>query len=1069
MPEEKTPDNQPYSKYATTCYINTRPSKCPYINVEVLGSPIVALLDSGASVSILSSRDLVVKHGFKIHPINLVIKTADETAHNCEGVIQVPYTFNGVTNVVPTLLVPQISKKLILGMDFWDAFKIAPAFVKGDAVRPIPSFEGNVINMVEDFFAEEEEVIVLSVEPQGHPQCVEDERVEDNSLDLPFIEDVENNKAQNITTEHDLSAEERTELNEIIEMFKATNGGKLGRTNLLSHRIQLIEGAQPKKPPQYRCSPHIQKEVDKEVARMLELDVIEESTSDWCNPLLPVKKTSGEWRICLDCRRINDITKNEAYPYPDMLGILGRIERAKYFTVIDLSKAYWQIPLEESSRDYTSFRAGKQLFRFKVMPFGLKGAPTTQTKLMNKVLGIDLEPYVYVYLDDIIITSNSLKEHFRLLRLVAERLRKANLTISLEKSKFCQKTISYLGYTLSEQGLAVDSTKIQPILEYATPKTPKEVRRFVGMVSFYKQFIERFSDLTAPITDLLKGTKGKICWTKEADEAFLKIKSVLTSPNVLANPDFQLPFIIESDASDVAVGAVLVQVIDGIRRPIAFFSRKLSATQRKYAPTEKECLGVILAIQKFRHYVEGSRFTVVTDAQSLIWLRRISAEGGSAKLVRWALKLQQYDFELLYRKGSLNITADALSRSVLTVDSVDPEYEDLKNKILSNNVKFKDFRVVKDKIYKIVTSKFIDPRFEWKYVPLTRERIKLIQETHDAMHFGRFKTLKKLQEQYYWPLMENDVRKYCQGCDTCKKTKYPNINRTPLMGKQKVASLPWQTISVDFVGPFPRSKSGNSVLLVVTDLFSKFVIIQPLRDAKTKPLISFLENMVFLLFGVPEILISDNGVQFKSKEFEKFLSNYHVTHWKNANYHPANNPTERVNRVIGAAIRTYVKDDHKEWDRDIQKVAMAIRTSVHESTSFTPYFVNYGRNFISSGAEYKRIRETNDDAGYDPLELNENLKSIFEAVKINLKKAYDRYAKHYNLRSSKTIPSYEIGEIVLKKNFFLSSKSKQFSAKLANPFSLAKVVGKIGSACYDLEDVQGNRLGVFHASHLQKK
>lgn len=951
-------------------------------------------------------------------------------------------------------------------MDFWNAFQIAPAFIEGREVLPIENVE--CIQIVENFFAEDEEPIVFTVEPKNTHVVVED-TFEDTTLDLPFIEEPDNKKVQNVCTEHELSFEDRKELNSILEIFKTTNGGELGRTNLIYHKIDLIEGARPKKPPQYRCSPHIQKEVDKEVARMLELDVIEESTSDWCNPLLPVKKSSGEWRICLDCRRINDITKNEAYPYPDMLGILGRIERSKYFTVIDLSKAYWQIPLDEASRDYTSFRAGKQLFRFKVMPFGLKGAPTTQTKLMNKVLGIDLEPFVYVYLDDIIITSNNLKEHFRLLRLVAERLKRANLTISLEKSKFCQKKISYLGYTLSEQGLAVDSVKIQPILDYTVPKTPKDVRRFVGMVSFYKQFIEHFSDLTAPITDLLRGTKGKICWTKEADEAFLKIKSVLTSPHVLANPDFKLPFIIESDASDGAVGAVLVQVIEGIKRPIAFFSKKLSATQRKYAPTEKECLGVILAIQKFRHYVEGSRFTVVTDAQSLIWLRKISAEGGSAKLIRWALKLQQYDFELLYRKGALNITADALSRAVLVVDILDPDYEELKEKIKSNNTKFKDFRLVDEKIYKIVPSNLTDPRFEWKYVPSNRERIKLTQETHDAMHFGRSKTLKKLQERYYWPLMANDVRKYCQGCETCKRTKYPNTNRTPLMGKQKVADMPWQTISVDFVGPFPRSKSGNSVLLVVTDLFSKFVIIQPLREAKTKALISFLDNMVFLLFGVPEILISDNGVQFKSKEFEKFLNNYHVTHWKNANYHPENNPTERVNRVIGAAIRTYVKDDHKEWDRDIQKVAMAIRTAVHESTLFTPYFINYGRNFISSGAEYRQIRETGNNINYAPTDLNDNLKTIFAAVKTNLKKAYERYSKHYNLRSNKALSSFEIGEIVLKKNFFQSNKSKQFCAKLANPFSMAKIIGRIGSCCYDLEDLQGKRIGIFHASHLQKK
>lgn len=1057
------------SKFAHSFQVTIRPNKCPHIVVNILGTNVHALLDSGASASILSSTDIIKKHNFQIHPINLKIRTADKTAYKCEGVVHIPFTYNGQTRVVSTLLVPQIAKPLILGIDFWESFQIAPAIVENGQMRKLAWDEtGNSIHIIEDYFAEPQEPIILAIEPEG-PETPIEQQTEDKSLELPFAEHPGNEDIEEVDTEHDLTVEEQEELNTIVKEFKNINRGLLGQTKVLSHKINLIPGAQPKKPPHYRCSPHIQKEVDKEVVRMLELNLIEESQADWCNPLLPVKKASGEWRICLDCRRINEVTKNEAYPFPDMLGILGRIEKSKYFTVIDLSKAYWQIPLEEASRDFTSFRAGKQLYRFKVMPFGLKGAPISQTKLMNKVLGYDLEPNVYVYLDDIIVVSKTLAEHFRLLRVIRERLEKANLTISISKSKFCQKTISYLGYTLSEHGLAIDSSKVRSVLDYAVPKTPRDVRRFIGMVSFYKQFISRFSDLTAPITDLLKKDKGKLIWNKEADEAFWRIKSILTSPNILANPDFNEPFIIESDASDVAVGAVLIQVQGGIRRPIAFFSKKLSASQKKYAPTEKECLGVILAIEKFRQYVEGSKFTVITDAQSLIWLRKISAEKGSAKLIRWALKLQQYDFDLVYRKGALNVTADALSRSVEHVTIDDLDYEELKGKIINDRIKYKNFRVTEDRIYKIVSTKDSDARFHWKYLPPKQERLDFIREAHDSSHFGRFKTLKKLQEKYYWPAMEENVRRYCQGCDTCKATKHPNTNRKPLMGKQKVASVPWQIISVDFVGPLPRSKNGNSVLLVVTDLFSKFVVVQPLREAKTHALINFLENMVFLMFAVPEIVISDNGSQFKSKEFEKFLAKYHVTHWKNANYHPANNPTERVNRVIGAAIRASLTNDHTEWDKNIQKIAMSIRSAVHESTGFTPYFVNYGRNYISSGVEYRRIRETVGEVDHEPLELNENIKKIFDTVKTNLKKAYERYAKHYNLRSNQKNPDFEIGEHVMKKNFFQSSKIKQFSAKLANPFSPAKIVRKIGSSCYELEDVNGNYLGVFHASDLQKK
>lgn len=1049
--------------------INIHTSRCPQITVDILGTSVSALLDSGASATITNSRELIKKHHLRVHPANVTIKTADGTPYECEGVVLIPFTFHGCTNVIPTLLVPQIAKTLILGINFWEAFEISPAiFGKSGTAVKLASGTHHTLNILEEYFGDEEN-LVLTIEA-AEVFVIEETEPEENdlSLELPTVENPCEEKIGAVLTEHTLTEPEQQELREIIDNLKGTSKGKLGRTILMAHKINLVEGAQPKKPPQYRCSPQIQKEIDREIERMKELDVIEESSSEWCNPLLPVKKSSGEWRICLDCRRVNEVTKNEAYPFPDMLGILGRLEKSKFFSVIDLSKAYWQIPLEESSRDMTSFRAGKHLYRFKVMPFGLKGAPITQTKLMNKVLGFDLEPQVHVYLDDIIITSKTLPEHFQLLRKVTERLKEANLSISLSKSRFCQKRISYLGYTISEEGLAIDSRKVQPILDYPTPRTPKEIRRFMGMVSFYKQFIDRFSDLTAPITDLLKGKK-KLEWTKAAEQSFLKIKSVLVSPDVLANPDFNLPFVIESDASDVAVGAVLLQVQDGNRRPIAFFSKKLSDTQQKYAPTEKECLGVILAIEKFRHYVEGSRFTVITDAQSLIWLKKISAEGGSAKLIRWALKLQQYDFELLYRKGALNVTADAMSRAVDAVSTRDLEYEKLKKDIINNEEQYKNFKVVNGKIYKLVSSRLGDSRFEWKYVPEVTERIQLMQDAHNEAHFGRFKTLRKLQERYYWPRMQEDVNKYCRGCDVCQRSKYPNTNRVPLMGRRKVASVPWQVISVDFVGPFPRSINGNTMLLVVTDLFSKFVVIQPMREAKTGPMVTFLENMIFLLLGVPEIVISDNGVQFTSKEFDRLLKRYHITHWRNANYHPANNPTERVNRVIVAAIRTYLKGNHREWDKDIHKVAMAIRTAVHESTNFTPYFVNHGRNYISSGKEYRELRESGNETDYEPAEINENLKEVFESVKENLKKAYTRYAKHYNLRANKDAPEYDVGEIVMKKNFVLSNKQKHFSAKLANTYSEAKVVGKIGNTCYDLEDMNGNRLGVFHASDLQKK
>lgn len=941
-------------------HINIEENRCPHICVSILGSKMEGLLDSGAAVSILSNDELVQKHNFKTSPTKLRIKTADGTIHDCLSSICIPYTFRGVTKVIPTLFVPNICKTLILGNDFWRAFKIMPAIDENGKFSKIQTngiFEEDLsINLVENFFSEENQ-IKLTLEPSAD-FIKSTEIEEDLSLELPSIECPNIKTITEIETEHQLPAKEKGKLLEIVNKLKGD--GSLGRTDVLEHKIEIMPGEKPKKPPRYRWSPAIQKEMEKEIERMRELDVIEESESDWCNPLLPVKKSSGEWRLCLDCRRVNEVTKKEAYPFPDMQLILGRIEKANYFSIIDLSKAYWQIPLAKESRDYTSFRAGKHLYRFKVMPFGLTGAPVTQTKLMNRVLGYDLEPQVFVYLDDIVVTSKTLSEHLELLEKVAERLRKANLSISVEKSKFCRKRISYLGYILSEEGVSIDSSKLEPILSYPSPKTVKEVRRLMGMVGFYKQFIPNYSTVLAPITDLLKKCKTRIIWTEEADKALNEIKSILTSPPVLANPDFGLQFVIESDASLVAAGAVLVQYQDGIRRPIAFFSKKFSSAQKKYSATERECLAVILAIEKFRHYVEGTQFKVVTDAQSLKWLNQVSVEGNSARLARWALKLQQHDMVLEYRKGKLNIIADALSRAVNEIDirTIDLDLEKLKTDIAKDEQKYKDFKVVRGNVYKYIPScNPEDPRFDWKFIPPKNDRIQIMEAEHSVAHFGYYKTMRKIREKYYWPGMCEEIKRFCRGCQTCKTAKHPNTARVPQIGQPKLATMPWQVVSVDYMGPFPRSKKGNSMLLVVTDHFSKFVIIQPMREAKAGQLVAFMESMIFLLFGVPEILISDNGPQFKSAMFASLLKKYRVTHWKNANYHPSNNPTERVNRVIVAAIRTYLKNEQKEWDENLQKIAMAIRTAVHESTEFTPYFINYGRSYISSCDEYSKLRD----------------------------------------------------------------------------------------------------------------
>lgn len=273
-------------------------------------------------------------------------------------------------------------------------------------------------------------------------------------------------------------------------------------------------------------------------------------------------------------------------------------------------------------------------------------------------------------------------------------------------------------------------------------------------------------------------------------------------------------------------------------------------------------------------------------------------------------------------------------------------------------------------------------------------------------------------------------------------------------------------ISMDFLGPYPRSKKGNMWLLVVCDFFSKFVVVQCMHAATSSSVCTFVENLVFNLFGAPAVCITDNAKVFTSDLFEQLLRRYQVTHWNLAVYHPSPNPTERVNRVIVTAIRCSLNQqkDHREWDKSVHQIAKAIRTSVHDSTGFSPFFINFGRNMVSSGSEYELLRESD----HNPIQLSEDMKDLFAIVRKNLMKAYQRYSQPYNLRANKT-HIFQKGEEVYKKNVHLSDKGHNFVGKLANKFSRVRITEVLGTNSYTLETLDGKRIpGTYHGSFLKR-
>lgn len=591
------------------------------------------------------------------------------------------------------------------------------------------------------------------------------------------------------------------------------------------------------------------------------------------------------------------------------------------------------------------------------------------TELMDKLFGhtLGVESKIFVYLDDLIVVSETFEEHMDLLQHVYKTLKKANQTIGLEKCRFCRPELKYLGFVVDKDGLRTDPEKVDKIINYPRPKTCTELKRFVGLISWYRRFVRNFAIIAAPIHDLTKGKKKNqsLVWTEEANEAFIELKRCLTTAPVMATPDFTKKFKIQCDASSTGIGAVITQGEGDDERPIAFDGRKFRGAGLNYDTTQKECLAVVFAVEKFRPYVEGYEFEVYTDHSALTWLFNKQVLKG--KLARWVLRLQQFNFKILFRKGSLNVVPDALSRidAISTINDLSFEIEETDTwyismlaKVALSPGRFKNWKIDDERLYfkPNKNPQKLDEE-SWKIVVPESGRYDVLTECHDdskSAHLGVAKTKNRIQQKYYWPGIPLDVDYYVKKCSICKQSKPRNSPPQGLMSQFKDANRPWQMISLDLMGPFPSSSNQNTMLLVICDWFTKFPILVPLRRATSRKVCDVLEKQVFLIYNVPEVVIADNGPQFISNDFKNLMSKYGIQKlWYNSRYHPQNNFTERTNKTIGSAIRSYIIDNHRHWDKYLPEITLAIRTAVHEITGYTPFFLNFGREYVSSPSEYR--------------------------------------------------------------------------------------------------------------------
>ncbi|WVZ53038.1 hypothetical protein U9M48_004029 [Paspalum notatum var. saurae] len=612
----------------------------------------------------------------------------------------------------------------------------------------------------------------------------------------------------------------------------------------------------------YRYPPAVKDEIETQVVEMLKSGIIQHSQSAFSSPVLLVKKKDLSWRFCMDFRHLNAITIKTVYPVPIIEELLDELGQASWFTSLDLTAGYHQILLQPGEGPKTAFQTHSGHYEFRVMAFGLSGAPATFQKAMNSTLAPYLRKFVLVFFDDILIYSATREDHLHHIRLVLELLQKDQWKVKLSKCTFATQQIAYLGHLISSQGVATDPSKISAVANWPTPTSGKELRSFLGLAGYYRRFVRHFGVIARPLNDLLK--KGALfVWTSQHDGAFQALKEALITAPVLALPNFSVPFCIETDASGVGVGAVLMQQ----GHPLAYLSKALGPRTMGLSAYEKEYLAILIAVEHWRHYLQLGEFLIYIDHRSLAQLSKHRLHTPWQQKVFTRLLVLQY--KVIYKKGTDNKAADALSRypfqhsECAALSSCEPQWiteiiDSYTNDPHSSQL-LAQLAVNSNDVHFTLVNGVI--RYNGKiwignHLALHNKLINAFHSSAIGGHSGVHVTLARLKQLFAWRGMKSAVKSFVQSCQVCQQAK-PDRSRSPgLLQPLPVPATVWEIISMDFIEGLPSSGHANCILVVV-DLFTKYAHFIALHHPFTASSVArVFHDQVYKHHGLPQAIVS---------------------------------------------------------------------------------------------------------------------------------------------------------------------------------------------------------------------
>ena len=913
-----------------------------------------------------------------------------------------------------------------------------------------------------------------------------------------------------------ISSDEKKEVYEILNAHQklfAFSKQDLGEIRSVEHHIDTGD-ARPIRVPPRRIPHHQRQTVREEVQAMLEADIIEPSNSPWCAPIVLVKKKDGTMRFCIDYRRLNQETKRDVFPLPRCDDILEAMAGAAFFTHLDLVRGYWQVGVAEESKEKTAFSTPEGHFQFKRMPFGLTNAPATFQRAMNSILnGLNWQDCL-VYLDDVIVFASSLPEHNRRLESVLQRLEGAGVKLNASKCHFLQERATILGHVVSRDGVSTDPEKIKAIMEFAVPRDVSTLRAFLGCAGYYRHFVPNFADIAAPLYNLER-KETSFQWTKECQDSFDALKYHLTSSPCLAYPRFDLPFIVDTDASDTGVGAVLSQVQNGEERVIAYAAKSLTKAQRNYSTTRKELYALVWGLEYFEVYLLGKQFHVRTDHSALKWL--YSFKNPKGQVARWLERLAEFNFSIEHRPGRCHQNADALSRSP-TPDTLDekavfveavtsgawlgrwtksefalyqredvaigqvikwvekgerPERREIAGESAFlgslwsqfNRLTMEDgllFRTYESEDGKTKHLQLVVPQ------KLVKDVMVMLHDTPTCGHLGARKTAERVMARLYWRGWRQDVEDYCRSCRVCSERNAPAKMPRAKMGTMP-CGYPMERVAMDVVGPLPKTIHGNRFILVVSDYFTRWPEAYAIASHDAETVAQKLVEEWISRYGVMQHLHTDQGREFESKLIQDLAQLLGVNKTRTTPYHPQSDGlVERCNRTLKDMLSKVVDENQNDWDTWIPHVLLAYPTAVHASTGVTPHRLMFGRE-ARIPVDLLVERKENEDVSSSgttsyATSSKEKFHEAHELARSKTRQATRRYKDYYDSKSSGT--PYKVGDKVW---LFNPSMRSNLSKKLGRPWQGPYTVVKaLSDTVFRIQrEGRGRKRVVVHFNRLK--